>query len=130
MANPTLIKNFTAAEPIGPHRIVVFGAAPGTVRTARAFGDPVIGVADALGAKAAGERIDVILSGIAEVAIGGTVAAGEPLQAGPQGDAVKFAAPQDSDIRAIGLALAAGVAGDIGQVLVAPFVYPQTRSVP
>ena len=72
MGNPTLIKNYTAEGDIAAYRIVKFGAADGGVAQAAASTDLVIGVNAELPV-VAGERVDVVRAGLADVEFGGTV---------------------------------------------------------
>ncbi|BBL73668.1 hypothetical protein MishRS11D_07660 [Methylomagnum ishizawai] len=115
MKTPLLTKNHTADAAIGAHRIVKAGSADRYVATATAATDALMGVSE-YGCTAAGDGVDIIQSGIAEVYYGGTVTRGAPLTADGDGAAV---AAGEGD-RVIGYAVIAGVAGDIGEVLVIP----------
>lgn len=140
MQTPGLIKTFVAAGAVAPRRIVAFGAADGrgtpAAAQAAAATDALFGVSDSLGA-AAGTPADITLSGLAEVEYGGDVAAGDLLTADAQGRAVAAARhtheenlaetyTQEAETaaaagaRTIGIAMMAGVAGDIGSVHVVP----------
>lgn len=88
VSNPILIKTYIAAAAIVAHRLVTWGAADGEVRQSVA-GDAHIGVA--LDDAAAGERVDVVRAGIAEVEYGGVVARGDRLDATSIGRAVAAA---------------------------------------
>lgn len=118
MRNPGLQKNYTAEAAIAAYRIVKFGAADGGVLQAAAATDKLIGVTDRMPAAAAGDRIDVIRTGIAEVEYGGAVAAGELLTADASGRAIVATAAAGANVRVIGIAEVAGVAGDIGSMLI------------
>jgi len=120
MRNHGLIKNYTAEAAIGAYRIVKFGAADGGVLVAAAAGDKVIGINDRLAAAVAGDRIDVIRSGIAEVEYGAAVAAGDLLMSDASGRAIVAAAAAGTNVRVIGMAEVAGVLGDIGSCMVEP----------
>lgn len=120
MRNPGLIKNYTAEAAIAGYRIVKFGAADGGVLVAAAASDKIVGVNDRLAAAAAGDRIDIIRSGIAEVEYGGAVAAGDLLISDASGRAIAAAAVAGTNTRTIGIAEVAGVVGDIGSVLLVP----------
>lgn len=120
MANPEFIKVFTADAAIGKFRIVKAGAADNSVALGAAATDKVLGVANSLGADAAGDRVDVVLGGSADVVYGGTVAAGDLLTSDAAGAAVTAAPAAGVNNRVVGLALKAGVAGDIGSVLIFP----------
>ncbi|MGK9234782.1 DUF2190 family protein [Inquilinus limosus] len=112
MRNHGLVKTFVAAAAFAGYRIVKFGA-DDTVALATAPADMAIGVVDMLGASAPGISCDVVLTGIAEVEYGGPVTRGDDLTADAQGRAVVAAAGN----RVIGKAMATGVLGDIGSVL-------------
>lgn len=118
MRNLELVKNYTAEAAIAPHRIVKFGAADGGVLQSAAAADAHIGVS-LLGA-AAGERLDVVRDGIAEVEYGAAVTRGDLLTADAQGRAVPAAPAAGVNARVIGIAEVSGVAGDIGAVAVEP----------
>lgn len=70
MANVVLIKAGTAEGVIAPYRIVKFGAADGSYLQAAAVSDALCGVNESL-AVSAGERVDIIKIGIADVEFGG-----------------------------------------------------------
>lgn len=117
MANETLIKNFTAGAAINPFRLVKFDTSDHVVIQAAAAADLAVGVCGALG-PASGERVDVVLAGIAEVDFGGTVTRGAMVTADASGKAVAAA----STNRTIGIALVSAVSGDRAPVLIAPSV--------
>lgn len=109
---PTLIKNFETNAAIVRHRIVAV-TARATVAQASAADQPLIGVADELGADGAG-RVDVHLTGVTEIEAGAAIAVGAALTTDAQGRAVTVATGN----RQIGIALApAGSAGEIIPVL-------------
>jgi len=110
--NPLLTKNFTAGGTINAYRIIKFGSSDAEVLQAAAVSDSLIGVDAGLGA-ASGERVDVVVSGAAEVEYGGAVTRGGLLTSDADGKAV--AASEDD--RIIGVAMQSGVSGDIGSVL-------------
>lgn len=113
-----LIVNYNAAAEILPYRIVKFGASDNVVTQASAAADAQIGVSDQLGADAAGDPVDVIRGGLAEVEFGGNVTRGAALTADAQGRAI--AATAGANVRIIGFAEVSGVLGDIGSVHLAP----------
>lgn len=111
---PLLIKNFDTNAAIARHRIVAI-AARATVAQASAPTQPLVGVADELGAAGAG-RVDVHMVGITEIEAGAAIAVGAPLTSDAQGRAVTVAAGN----RQVGIALApAASAGEIIPVLLA-----------
>lgn len=115
-----LIRNFNAGAEVKPYRIVKFGTSDNEAIQAAAATDMSIGVSDQLGAEAAGDPLDVIRSGLAEVEFGGNVTRGEPLTADSQGRAVVAAPTAGQSVRIIGHAEVSGVAGDIGSAHLAP----------
>lgn len=115
MRNELFIKNFNAGAAVAPHAIVKFGASDMEVVTATDGTAFCIGVADSLGADAAGEPIDVVMDGIAEVVYGGVVTRGAPLTADATGKAVAAIAAN----HVIGFAMTAGESGDYGAVRIA-----------
>lgn len=116
MLNPVTIKNFVAGAAIAAYRIVKFDSDDNTVIQSAAATDAVLGVATSLPA-ASGERVDVILNGIAEVEYGGNVTRGALLTADSDGKAVAAAPSAGVNNRIIGIAYKSGVSGDIGSVL-------------
>ena len=61
--------------------------------------------------------VEVAISGIAEVILGGTVAAGNYVAADANGDAVAASTAKDE---VVGFCVVGGADGDIGEVLIAP----------
>lgn len=129
-------KSFLSAAAIQEYRLVMFGADDNTVATANGSAAEIIGVAQHETA-AAGEEIRVMLTGIAEVRLGGAVTRGQLITSDANGQGV--AATQHahaenlaaaytqnattasaSAVRVIGRALASGAAGDIIPVFLAP----------
>ncbi len=121
MAQNVFNRNYTASGAIGAYLIVKPGATDGTIAAAAAATDALIGVNESVAA-ANGERVDIVKAGIADVLFGGIVAAGDPLTADLTGKAVKAAPAVAANVRIIGFAEVAAVAGDIGPMLIAPGV--------
>lgn len=115
-----LIINFNAGAAVAPYRIMKHGSNDREAVQAAAATDAMIGVSDQLGAKAAGDPMDVIRSGLAEVEYGGNVTRGQPLTADADGKAIAAAPAAGQSVRIIGHAEVSGVAGDIGSVHLAP----------
>ena len=113
-SNPGLIKNFSTGAAIEPYRIVTFSAA-NTVSPATAS-DTLIGVAGTLPADA-DARIDVTLTGIAQVEYGGNVSRGDFLTSDANGKAVAASPGGGTNAPVLGIAMDAGVDGDVGSVL-------------
>lgn len=109
MATPGIYKNFEAEGEIGPYVIVTHGTADYAVKAATGATMALVGTTDELG-KLSNGRVDVCTGGIPEVALGGTVAAGDPLTSDASGKAVKATAAGN---RILGFALVSGASGDI-----------------
>lgn len=120
MRNPGLIKTHSAEGAIAAYRIVKHGAADGGVLQSSASTEKLIGVNDRLAAAVAGDRLDIVRSGIAEVEYGGNVTRGDPLTADANGKAVAAAPGAGVNAYIIGFAEVDGVSGDIGSVMIAP----------
>lgn len=116
MSNQTLTKCYVTEAVVFPYTILKFGATDEHVRKGAAATDAVIGVVEGVAPDGIGERCDVVLSGIAEVRLGGTVTRGGALASDANGAGVAGVAGN----RAIGIALASGVSGDIVPVLLSP----------
>lgn len=120
MSNQTLTKQFVAEAAIAPNTLVKFGTTDDFVVQAAAATDAIIGVFEGFGANgaAAGERVDVVISGLADVKFGGTVTRGGPVTANASGQAVAAAPGAGTNNRLGGFAYASAVNGDINTVLV------------
>lgn len=118
MRNQTFIKNHTADAAIGAYRLVINGAADGNVAQAAGVAAALIGVTDRLAAAVAGDRIDIVRGGIAEVEYGATVARGDPLTSDATGRAVTAAPAAGVNNYILGYAEVSGVVGDIGCVYI------------
>lgn len=116
MANPLFTKNFIAGAAIAKYRIVKFGADDDHVIQASLPADALLGVSDNLGA-ASGERIDIILSGIAEVEFAANVNRGALITSDADGKAVQCSPGTGINNRMIGIAMVGSAAGDIAPVL-------------
>lgn len=111
--NPQGVKAFTVgATPVPPNTIVKFSAS-GTVIPAAASTDSLVGVSRGLITGAVGDRVDVILDGIADVKCGGTVTRGGKVMSDASGNALDLT----STNRQIGIALESGVSGDLVPLL-------------
>ncbi len=119
MSNPQLIKNFTAGAAIAARRIVRISAAETVVQAAAAT-EALSGVTTDIPA-ASGERVDVVMVGIAEIEAGAAYALTALLTADAQGRAIAAAPGAGTNNRIIGVPLeAASAAGDICRVLLSP----------
>lgn len=108
-------RNYLAPALIGAFLIAKHGTNDGEVAQASAATDALMGVTD-LVAPAAGERVDIVKSGLADVTYGGNVAKGDPLTSNADGKAIKATV---AGSRLIGYAEVAGVSGDVGLVHIA-----------
>ena len=108
MRTDTLIKTFHAPASVEGYRIVTLAVGVNTVETANAVTDPLIGVTTSIGSMDNG-RCDVIVGGISEIKIGGSVTRGDVLTTDASGRAVTAAGTD----RVIGMAINDAVADDI-----------------
>jgi hypothetical protein len=138
-----LIINYTAGATINDKRIVMFSTAGTTgdkvVSQATGAADLSIGISKVpqgtrqrvvqtgstppaipVVTAAAGERLDIVHSGIAEVEYGGPVTRGQPLTSDANGKAVVAAPAAGANARIIGTAMINGADGTIGSVMVCP----------
>lgn len=139
--NECLAKTFTAAGTINDARIIKFDAADNTVVQAAAATDLSIGISKVPQGQrqrviqtgntppvipgvtiVSGERIDVVLSGIADVLYGANVTRGQKLTSDAIGRAIPAAPAAGANAQIVGIAGSSGVAGDIGTVYLAQSV--------
>jgi hypothetical protein len=120
MANPGLIKNYTAGGAINQYRVVKFGASDGVVVQGAAATDLLVGVSCQPGAVASGERVDIVRSGSAEVEYGGTITRGKKLTADADGKVIEAAPAAGANAHIIGIAEVSGVVGDIVPMFLEP----------
>lgn len=120
MNNPLLVKNFLSGAAIEKYRIVKFGADDDHIVKSAAVGDAHMGVSIEVEASAAEQRIDAVLSGVAEVQYGAAVTRGDMLTSDANGKAVVAAPGAGVNNNIIGQAMVSGVLDDIGSVNVNP----------
>ena len=118
MWNPAL-KQYIAETAIGANLIVKFGSTDDYAVLAAASTDKLMGVSGNV-AGGAGERVDIIKSGIADVVAGGTFARGDLLTSDAAGKAIVAAPGAGTNARIIGIAEASAVLNDIVPMLLAP----------
>ncbi len=118
MSNVLLARNFKAEGAIPAFTLVKPGTIDGNVLAAAAVADSIMGVTTDIPA-ALGERTDIILSGVADVLYGGTVARGDWLTTDASGRAVTAAPAAGVNNNVVGRALVSGVLGDVGSVTLA-----------
>lgn len=122
----TLIKSYTAAAQVTVRRAVKFDATSpfANVQPAAAATDSLVGIATMAGdgggtTIAAGNRVDVILDGVAQAEAGAAFSAGALLSCDASGRVIAATASAGSNVRVIGMALQpASAAGDIVDVYV------------
>lgn len=90
MHNPVLIKSFKASSDIGAYHFIV-AKADGTVAQANDGSKPILGAIDR-NAASAGQTVDVVLLGIAEVEAAGAISAGTEVTVNEHGQAVAVSA--------------------------------------
>ena len=112
MANPILRKSYIAGAVILPNTAVKFSAS-GTVVPATAGADSVIGITVPQLTAQVGDRVDVVLIGIADAAAGAAVTRGDLVAS----DATSRMITVSGSVRTVGIALESAVAGDIFPVL-------------
>lgn len=117
--NP-LIKTFVASGAIGHRKLVKFTANDGEVVLATAAADNVIGVTDYPSGATNGQRIDVVLFGVAEVEAGGTLAPGAYIAADASGKAVAAAPAAGANNGVAGRILVNGASGDFAKAFINP----------
>jgi len=124
MSNNILTKNYTAEGTIGACLIVKGGSNDYGVLQASAGADKTLGITVAdISTYASGDSVDVVVMGIADLTLGGTVARGDLLMSDANGCGIVAAAAGGSNVRVIGRAEISGVSGDIIPVLVLPSMF-------
>ena len=119
MSNPLLFKAYVAGGAINPYRIVRITNAD-TVEQAAAVLNTLIGVNTDLPI-VSGERVEVMMQGIAWVEAGAAIAVGVPVTSDSSGRGIAAAPAAGANQRIIGFALDAAVAaGDQIRVLLSP----------
>jgi hypothetical protein len=117
--NIGLVKTFTAGGAIAANTLVKFSA-DDTVVQASAATDNIIGVCVQPNGAGSGDRVDVQLTGIAKVKMGGTVARGAPVTADSNAKGVAPAPAAGVNNRIAGFAMRTAADGDLADVLLVP----------
>lgn len=117
--NILLTKSFNAGSALLANSIVKAGANDYDVLQAAAVSDKLVGVTTEVAALIS-ERADVILMGVADLKINGTVARGDLITSDATGLGVTAAPAAGTNNRIIGVAMISGVAGDIIPVFLSP----------
>jgi hypothetical protein len=111
---PGLTKTFIAGAAITKRRIVKFDTVDGQVIMAAAAADSLVGVSDMSADATSGSRVEVRLTNVAEVEVGGTIARGALVTSDATGRAIAAAPAAGVNVRTLGIALGSYVVGDIG----------------
>lgn len=91
--NRLFVKSMIAGAAIAARRIVKFDGAGAPIQSA-ASDDLHIGVSDQIGDIAAGDKVDVVMSGLPQITSGAPIAAGQSFTSDADGKAVPAAAGQ------------------------------------
>jgi hypothetical protein len=122
-SNHVLTKAFTAAGTIDQYTIVKFDSSDTTVVEA-GVDDSLLGVVYIPGVsgtqKVSGDRLEVVLIGVAEVKAGGSITRGDLVTSDASGQAIAAAPAEGINKQVIGKALASAVSGDVFPILLAP----------
>jgi hypothetical protein len=111
-----LVKSFLAEGAILRNRWIKPGTAAGSILTAAAATDLIIGVSSNIVDTETADMADGILQGIANLKLGGTVTYGARLSSDSSGRGITAS----GQVRVGGIAMAAGVVNDIIPVLIYP----------
>lgn len=117
-ATNTINKSFVAGGTITKGAIVMFVTDDDTVIVATASTDFPIGVA--LEAALVNERVQVAVSGIAEVKAGDVITRGQPVTSEAAGAGLNVVLTGTALKKWVGIAMATAADGDIVPVLIAP----------
>lgn len=120
--NLILTKCYDAGGALNANSIVKFGAADLQVFQAAAATDKLMGVTTEI-STVSGDRVDVVLLGIAEVKLGGTVTRGDRITSDASGNGVAAAPSAGTNNWVVGTALISGVAGDLISVIIGPTTF-------
>ncbi len=114
------VKTFIASGAVSHRRLVKFTANDGEIAQASAATDKIAGVVDYPGGALDGQRVDVVLFGIADVDFGGTVPPGSDVTSDANGKAVAAAPAAGVNNAIAGRALTSAVSGDIAKTFINP----------
>jgi hypothetical protein len=120
--HPGLTKTFIAGAAITRRRIIKFDNVDGQVLQAAAATDASFGVSDMSADCVTGDRVEVRLTNVAEIDVGGAITRGAPITSDASGKAVAAAPAAGANVRIIGFALATYASGDIGDFFLNPGV--------
>jgi hypothetical protein len=117
MANPGLTKAYIADTDVAPYLIIKTGSVDGNAALATANTDKLKGVSENVQV-AAGQCVDVIQDGIANVIAGGTIADGDWLTTDSSSRAITAAPAPGVNVQIVGKAMTSAVVGDVFPVFV------------
>lgn len=122
MSHPnSVIKSARAEAAVAGNRIVKYGTADAQVLQSAAATDLHVGVSTNLDTDA-GDQVDIVKTGPAEVRLGASVTRGQKLTSDASGRAIAAAPAAGSNVQIVGIADASGVVDDIIPCTVAPSV--------
>lgn len=122
MATTQLIKSYIAEAAVAGNLFVKPGAnSDDNVLPAAGSTDLIIGATTNLGGDI-NKRVDVVMDGIADIQLGGSVTRGQKLTSDANGKGIAAAPGAGVNAQIGGIALASGVSGDIIPVLLNPSV--------
>ncbi|UGA45964.1 hypothetical protein HU230_0007975 [Bradyrhizobium quebecense] len=117
---PLFIRSYQCSADIPPNTIVKFSDAANSSKVASgaAAADALWGISDRMGGLSGG-MADIVIGGLAELKLGGPVAAGDPITSDANGNGIKCVAAAGVVKRVICFAEEPGVLGDVIKVKVA-----------
>lgn len=115
--NLTFVKAYTAGGAINANSIVKYGASDYAVLQSGAVSDHNMGITTEV-ATVSGDRVDVVLGGIADLKLGGTVTRGDRITSDASGNGVTAAPAAGTNNWIVGIAVISGVSGDLIPVFV------------
>ncbi len=101
------------------YTIATFGADDDTLSVASGAANSLVGVFQSTTANP-GDSVEVMVTGISSVVLGGNVTRGDYITSAANGSGVTAAPAAGANANVIGIALESGVSGDIIAVLLAP----------
>lgn len=122
MQNP-VYRSYLATSAITKNTLVKAGTNDGEVAPCAAATDVPIGVCGNVGQATVGGRVDIIIGGVADLKLGGTVAKGDRITSNASAQGVAAAPAAGTNNGIIGTCEVAGVSGDIVPVNVVPSTF-------
>ena len=117
---PLLIRSYPCSADVPANTIVKFSDSANSTKIApgAAATDALWGISDRMGCDNGG-MADIVIGGLGELKLGGTVAAGDPITSDANGNGIKCVAAAGITKRVICFAEEPGVLGDVIKVKVA-----------